>query len=190
MIQNYEIEPQLNQQHHLNNCSYFQWLVIETISGRASPKSSTTLILFTRIQHFSIACTHLFCFCCNLLSHKEQLSMKSWLIFWWECFEKVILMSSYFSLTNSQSIPSYDFLLLNESNVSNKSCISSPVHTIFLESSTQTFFLGGYFANYYYYNCKFLSFSWKVFKSKMCFYLTISLSDFLLKSKYKGMLEI
>ena len=46
-------------------------------------------------------------------------------------------------------MPSYDFFLLNEITVSNKSYTSSSAHTMFLESSTQTFFLGGIFTNYY-----------------------------------------
>ena len=80
-----DTEHQLNQQHHLNHWSYFQWLMVQTISGCTSRKrcyNSTTPHFVCQNQRFSIAYTNLFYFCCNIFSCKNRLSMKSWLIFW------------------------------------------------------------------------------------------------------------
>ena len=83
--QSYETKHQLNQQHHLNHCSCFQWLVIQTISGCTSRKTLLQLDhshFVCQNQHCSIAYTHLLYCYCNLLLRKKRLSKKSWLIFW------------------------------------------------------------------------------------------------------------
>ena len=66
LIQSYETEHQLNQQHHINHCLYFQWLVIKTVSGCTSQK------MLLQIHHTHFVCQnpaykHLFYTCCNLV---------------------------------------------------------------------------------------------------------------------------